>query len=147
MQVRIIRFIFIFLFFTCNVIISALYAQIPVSWKFSGKKVNEGLEITAVAEIQQGWVIYGQKMVEDGPVPTTFFIGGKEVRFEEVTSPVVSQDELFELRLEKFATRAVFKHISQNPGSGNITGEVRYMTCDGQKCLPPAKVQFDIKAD
>jgi hypothetical protein len=147
MQVRLNRFIFCFFFLTFNIILGNTYAQTPVSWKFSGKKVNGGTEITAIAEIQQGWVIYGQTMVEEGPVPTTFSIGGKEIRFEEITKPVISTDELFELKLEKFSGRAVFKYILQNYAAGDVRGEVRYMTCDGQKCLPPAKVQFDLKAD
>ncbi len=147
MQVRLIRFTFFFLFFTLTSIINRSNSQVPVSWKFTGKRTSDGIEIMAFAEIEKSWVIYGQTMVEDGPVPTTFSIGGKEIRFDEITKPLISQDEMFELKLEKFSNEAVFKLILKDIEVGSITGEVRYMTCDGKKCLPPSKVQFDLKID
>lgn len=147
MHVRLIKFTFFFLFFTLTSFFSRSYSQIPVSWKFLSKRVSNGIEITAIAEIEKGWVIYGQTMVEDGPVPTTFSIGGNDIRFVEITKPVISHDEMFELKLEKFSSQAVFKHNTQIIPGGSITGEVRYMTCDGKKCLPPSKVQFNLKAD
>ncbi|NNE27763.1 MAG: hypothetical protein HKN09_13035 [Saprospiraceae bacterium] len=117
----------------------------PVSWTFSFDK--ESSTLLATAEIEKGWVIYSQHSEEGGPVPTYFeFEDGSMVEFEEKAKVVKAYDENFEITVSKIKGRAEFIKKMENIASGTaIKGYVTYMACDGEKCLPPVGVPFEVK--
>ena len=46
----------------------------PVQWTQSYKKLNgQEYELIFKARIDEGWTIYSQELVGDGPIPTSFF--------------------------------------------------------------------------
>jgi thiol:disulfide interchange protein DsbD len=118
----------------------------PVKWAFNYEKVSD-TEYTLHfdASINKGWVIYGMEET-DGPIPTS-------INFEEgdfaLNDGIVSQsestvahDDIFMIELEKFKKEAIFtQNITAQSGT-TVTGWVTFMTCDGEKCLPPTDVDF-----
>jgi hypothetical protein len=118
----------------------------PVIWSFSVvKSGNNAIELTASATMKDDWVIYSQDTEEGGPIPTSFTINNSSIVLDEKSRSVSEFDEIFEVTVKKFKNKAVFsKTIQGDFRSGLIQGSVTYMTCDGQKCLPPATVEFNI---
>ena len=128
---------------------SVLMAQDPVNWTFNYDAEEEKLVIEA--DMQTNWVIYSQHTDPDGPIPTYFeleesndFITIGEV--EEVSESIKKMDELFGVEVIKFEKSASFVQKLKNVRKGTkIKGSVTYMTCDGERCLPPKTVAFEVK--
>jgi hypothetical protein len=122
--------------------LSAQKTPSPVKWDFEVKKVdNSTVEIIATATMKTSWVIYSQFTEDDGPIPTSFIVNGKEEQFEELSSSKTEYDELFEVNVTKFAEKAIFSKRVDIGQSTKWDIEVEYMTCDGERCLPPTIVE------
>lgn len=118
----------------------------PVSWKFEINKIDgSNYEITATATMQPSWVLYSQFTNPDGPIPTLFLVNGAEVKFEEKSKVIKEHDEMFDVEVIKFKEKSIFTYKGTNPSGSTIKGSVEYMTCDGERCLPPVEVVFDLK--
>lgn len=118
----------------------------PVTWTFEIKKVNETeIELMATANIKKGWTIYSQFTEDNGPVPTAFIIGSETMSFEEKSISSKDYDPIFEVNVIKFKDKAVFTKIIKIIDKNEVSGYVTFMTCDGEKCLPPADVEFSFK--
>ena len=118
----------------------------PVKWTFEIKKINNtDYEIMATAEINTGWTIYSQFTNDNGPVPTSFTLGSDTVSFEEKSKSTKEYDPLFEVDVIKFKNKAVFTKTIKRTDKTEVNGYVTYMTCDGEKCLPPTDVDFSFK--
>ena len=122
-----------------------------VNWSYSAEEVEDGVvELTFTADIKKGWVIYGTEENEDGPIPTAFefenidgfTIDGKaEAKSEGKTN----LDDMFGIQLTKYKDQAVFvQKIKVEDKTKPISGYLTYMTCDGERCLPPTDVDFSI---
>jgi thiol:disulfide interchange protein DsbD len=120
--------------------------QEPVTWTFDVKKLNDSeYEITATADINKGWTLYSQFTDDNGPVPTSFVIGTETVSFEEKSKVIKEFDPLFDVNVMKFKEKAIFVYKLKKPQTEKVTGYVTFMTCDGEKCLPPADKEFALK--
>ena len=118
----------------------------PVKWTFEIKKINNtDYEIMATADINTGWTIYSQFTNDNGPVPTSFTLGSDTVSFEEKSKSTKEYDPLFEVDVIKFKNKAVFTKTIKRTDKTEVNGYVTYMTCDGEKCLPPTDVDFSFK--
>ena len=119
--------------------------EVPVNWTFSFD--SESSTLTAIANIDKGWNIYSQHSMEGGPVPTSFEMAdGSVVEFEEKSEVIKKYDENFEITVSKIKGKAVFVRKFENIAAGaTIKGYVVYMACDGEKCLPPVDVPFEVK--
>lgn len=118
----------------------------PVTWKFELKKISTSdYIITATAKMKTSWVLYSQFTNPDGPIPTLFMINGSKVKFVEESKVIKEHDDMFDVEVLKFKETAVFTFKGSNPASTSIKGSVEYMTCDGERCLPPVEVKFDLK--
>ena len=129
-------------------IFSLLNAQSssPVRWTFELNKISEtDYEIEAVANINPSWVIYSQFTDDAGPIPTYFAINGKQVKFEEKGKLIKEFDEMFHVELMKFKEKASFVYKIKKEQNPTIDVSVEYMTCDGQRCLPPAEISQNLK--
>ncbi|HMT51943.1 MAG TPA: protein-disulfide reductase DsbD family protein [Saprospiraceae bacterium] len=129
-------------------IFSLLNAQSssPVRWTFELNKISEtDYEIEAVANINPSWVIYSQFTDDAGPIPTYFTINGKQVKFEEKGKLIKEFDEMFDVEVMKFKEKASFVYKIKKEQNPTIDVSVEYMTCDGQRCLPPAEISQNLK--
>ncbi|MBL0023640.1 MAG: cytochrome C biogenesis protein [Saprospiraceae bacterium] len=118
----------------------------PVTWSFELLKTKgSDYEIVAPANIKNGWTLYSQFTDENGPVPTAFVLGNVTVPFEEKSKFTKEFDPIFEVDVIKFKEHAIFTHKVTKAGKNEVTGYVTFMTCDGEKCLPPSDVEFTLK--
>lgn len=137
---------FIILFVLLNI---AGYTQIfnPVKWSTEVKRISETeAELIAIAKIENKWHLYSTKATEGddpGPVPTEFTFE-KSNDYELVGNiiegkPIKEHDPNFDMVVAYFAKSATFKQKIKinNKGIFKIIGNVNYMVCDDQRCLPP----------
>lgn len=139
-------------FFSFSVIAQQLKLD-PVKWEFSVNQVNEKeYELIFDASMDEGWYLYSQDMEEDGPVPTTFNFD-ENINIQLVDSIAETgelkegYDELFEMNIKKYADKVSFTALISVLDTTNkvVTGHVRYMTCEEQRCLPPKELPFEFK--
>jgi thiol:disulfide interchange protein DsbD len=124
----------------------------PVSWSFSSIKSDNGNFILRIeATVANGWHIYSQELPsDDGPVATevTFnFPDGVEAigKTREIGDLIKDYDENFMMELAFYEKSVVFEQeIAVKDPSLSISGNVYYMVCDAEKCLPPEEVPFQI---
>ena len=121
----------------------------PVKWTFESSKESDGEYILKFkATIDPGWAIYSQHIEDGGPIPTYFELekGGHfeavgEV--EESDNAKTAHDPIFEMKLIKFYKSAEFtQRVKVKDISKPISGYLEFMTCDDEKCLPPAVVEY-----
>jgi len=137
--------IFLFPYFFTSIDVPEFQKSTPVRWSFEIKKINNiEFEILATATIEKGWILYSQFTDDNGPVPTQFVIDEQVVRFDEKSTSMKEFDPLFEVEVIKFKDKAIFSKIIKKSATGNVSGYVTFMTCDGAKCLPPADVNFNL---
>lgn len=119
----------------------------PVKWSFATEKTADDTHtLTFSAEIEKNWVIYGMEELDDGPIPTSInfekgsyeLIGGISTESESS----ITDDPLFMIKLEKFKTEALFTQSIKVSEPTTISGWVTFMTCDGERCLPPKDIDF-----
>lgn len=130
----------------------AVQAQIltPVTWKF--KLEDSGSpekEIVFTATTDKGWHLYDQDLPEGGPVSTSFTfetLTGAELIGKPVPSvkPTVVYDEQFAMNLRWFPGTVSFvqKIKVTDPAKFKAEGEVEFMVCNDETCLPPERVSF-----
>lgn len=130
----------------------ALQAQIltPVKWKI--KLEDPGTaekEIVFTATLEKGWHLYDMNLPEGGPVSTSFTfdtLNGAELVGEPTPSvkPTTVYDEQFGMNLRWYPGKVSFtqKIKVTNPAKFKIEGEVEYMACNDETCLPPERESF-----
>ncbi|MCL1867961.1 MAG: thioredoxin family protein [Paludibacter sp.] len=125
----------------------------PVKWTSTTKVTSSTTaEITFTAQIDKGWHVYATDLAENGPAPTTFhFTSVKNAKLAGAIQPKSTlqkeYDPNFEMELRWYNSRAVFvQKISFNDAQKvEIKGNIHYMTCNDQSCLPPTDYNFEIK--
>jgi len=132
--------------FSIQLAVSAQQLE-PVKWSFEAEKTSESeYTLHFTADIDKDWVIYGMEELEDGPIPTSinFDEGSYELLSEISTTSesTITDDPLFMVKLEKFKTQADFTQVVSVDGATTISGWVTFMTCDGERCLPPKDIDF-----
>lgn len=130
----------------------AVQAQIhqPVKWKIKleDSKFAEK-EIVFAATIEKGWHLYDMNLPEGGPVSTSFTfetLQGAELIGQPVSNikPTVVYDEQFAMDLRWFPGAVTFTQKVKilDPKKFKIEGEVEFMVCNDETCLPPDRVSF-----
>lgn len=127
------------------------YGQIhnPIKWSTSVKKISDKeAELIATASLEGDWHLYSQNIPKGGPVPTLFSFTGdkrylKKGNTKEDEGHVVD-DEMFDMRIKYFDTKAVFKQRIRLKTTEKfvIKGTVEYMVCSGENCLPPKEIDL-----
>lgn len=130
----------------------AVHAQIftPVTWNIELKQTGKPeMEIVFAATVDAGWHLYDMNLPAGGPVSTTFTfetIHGAELIGVPVasTAPVAVYDELFSMELRWFSNSVSFaqKIKITDPAKFKIGGEVEFMACNDETCIPPDRVAF-----
>ena len=130
----------------------AVQAQIhqPVKWKIKledSKTVEK--EIVFTATIEKGWHLYDMNLPEGGPVSTSFTfetLQGAELIGQPVSNikPTVVYDEQFAMDLRWFPGAVTFTQKVKilDPKKFKIEGEVEFMVCNDETCLPPDRESF-----
>lgn len=130
----------------------ALQAQIltPVKWKI--KLEDPGTAEKAIvftATLEKGWHLYDMNLPEGGPVSTSFTfdtLNGAELVGAPTPSiqPTTVYDEQFGMNLRWYPGKVSFtqKIKVTNPAKFKVEGEVEYMACNDETCLPPERESF-----
>lgn len=141
---------------TLLILISSIgFAQIynPVSWSTSVKDNQDGtFNLEIKAEIDEEWHLYSQVLPnEDGPIATEFTF--KESDDYELIGKVIEPkakteyDPNFDMDLNYFENEVTFiqKVKPAIPGNLKVVGDVYFMVCDAEKCLPPEYVDLEFE--
>lgn len=120
----------------------------PVSWSFSSRQNENGtVTIIATAEIEEHWHVYSKDLPnEDGPIATEFNILSGDFEkmgdIKEIGELITEYDPNFMMELSYYSNRMVMEQEIKVTGDTPIEGEVYYMTCDEERCLPPVAATF-----
>lgn len=130
----------------------ALQAQIltPVKWKIKLEDAGKPeKEIVFTATLEKGWHLYDMNLPEGGPVSTSFTfetLNGAELigTPEPSVQPTTVYDEQFAMNLRWYPDKVSFtqKIKVTNPAKFKVEGEVEYMACNDETCLPPERESF-----
>lgn len=130
----------------------AVQAQIhqPVKWKIKLEDSKSAeKEIVFAATIEKGWHLYDMNLPEGGPVSTSFTfetLQGAELIGQPMSNikPTVVYDEQFAMDLRWFPGAVTFTQKVKilDPKKFKIEGEVEFMVCNDETCLPPDRVSF-----
>ncbi len=138
-------------------LVSMLSAQIynPVKWSTEYKVVgNNTVDLTIKATIEKGWRVYATELPsDDGPIATSiYFNKNKRVKTvgELVESKYKSKDDPnFDMLVNYHEKQALFTQQVKIAGTESlvIDGELEFMVCNDERCLPPEFVEFsfDVK--
>jgi thiol:disulfide interchange protein DsbD len=130
-----------------------LYAQNPVSWSFSSKKVSDKtFEVHLTANIQSGWHLYSQSQPDDAiAIPTNFTINNNPLlkldgKVKEVGKMEKYKDKILGISAHQYSQKVDFVQVVKLKSNAktNISGSVEFQTCDDKKCLPPKTINFNI---
>lgn len=115
----------------------------PVKWSIENKKFNDKeFEIVYTAKIDQGWHLYSQFIKPNGPKPTHFAVE-KSPNFIQIGQ--ISEEkgndkfeEFFNMDVKYFKDKAVFvqKIKIENSDKLTIRGEIEFMSCNDETCVP-----------
>jgi hypothetical protein len=129
------------------------HAQIlaPVHWSYAAKKTSPTEAVVLIrATIDAGWHVYSQHVKDGGPVKTTVkFDPSKAYTLVGVTQepkPITRLEKTFGMEVSYFANSVIFQQKVKLTGKGPVTvkGNLEFMACNDEKCLPPDEVTFSI---
>ena len=129
------------------------YAQSPVSWNFSSKKVSDKtFEVHLTANIQPGWHLYSQEQPDDAiAIPTSVKINNNPLlkldgKVKEVGSMEKYKDKILGISAHQYSKTVDFIQLVKMKSNAmtNVSGSVAFQTCDDKKCLPVKTVNFNI---
>lgn len=123
----------------------------PVKWTFTAvKKSDKQYEVVASAIIDAPWHMYSQ-FVSGGPMPTHFTFSKNPLiqlvgKTKEKGKLQKMYDKNFKTELSFFSDKVDFiQTVNLKVASKtNIVGMVEYSICNDDRCLPPAKVSFEV---
>ncbi len=124
----------------------------PVSWSATIKHLKgQTFQLKVKASIKEGWRIYGRQIKEGGPVATKLSLKDAPAykakgKVSNVTKPERKYDSVFGMPLAFFKKSAVFKqNLKLTAATDTILAEVRFMSCDDSRCLPPETQTLPVK--
>jgi thiol:disulfide interchange protein DsbD len=122
----------------------------PVEWKIG--LVDSGTPekmIVFSATIDKGWHLYDMNLPAGGPVSTSFTFetmhGAERIGEPEPSvQPVTIYDDLFDMELRWYGEQVSFtqKIKVTDAGKFKLAGEVEFMACNDEMCLPPERKTF-----
>ncbi|MDR3194155.1 MAG: thioredoxin family protein [Tannerella sp.] len=136
----------------CLLMIVQAQAQIfaPVKWEIKltdPESAEKEVWFTATAD--RGWHVYDMNLPDGGPVSTRItFETKKGVELTGKPTPSVAPttvyDEMFGMDLRWYAGKVTFtqKIKITDPKKFQLEGEVEFMACNDETCLPPEHIAF-----
>jgi hypothetical protein len=140
-------------FFAFFITIASLQAQMaePVNWSFSAEKLTDKeYEVKIIANIEDGWYVYSQEMKPVGPIPTkidfelnpNIVLDGKP---QEIGKKKEVYDANFQINVIKLEGKTQFvQRVKLVGNTPSVKGQLLFMTCNGESCLPPQEIKFDV---
>lgn len=119
----------------------SFFSQNPINWKTQYDR--DGNKIIFDAIIEKGWHLYAVNVPNPnkGPLPTIFefhknssysIVG--EVKQEK---PKIRFDKGFGVKVAYYEKKTRFtQQIISNLDSAIVSGKIKFMTCNEEKCLP-----------
>jgi thiol:disulfide interchange protein DsbD len=143
--------VFVFLFSIAIVFTASAQKLNPVKWTFEAvKKGDKQYDITFSANIDAPWHMYSQ-FVKKGPVPTSVKIKKNPLvqlkgSVKETGTLEKKFDKNFGTDIAYFSNKVQFvQSVTLKVASKTkLTGEIEYMVCNDERCLPPTKVPFEV---
>jgi thiol:disulfide interchange protein DsbD len=128
------------------------FAQSPVKWSYSASKKDNGTyEVKISAAINPGWHLYSQSTPEGGPVPTKISFNKNPLLTmdgdtKELGKMVTRHEEVFGIDTKFYADKVDFVQTVKIKGKAktNVNGQLEFMVCNDQQCLPPTTVNFSV---
>lgn len=125
-----------------------------VKIKQSHTNTAEGtVTLSFEATLKQGWHIYSVDLPAGGPTPTQLELdGAKGVKLvgklTADSAPKNVYDKNFEINLSWHEKKVTFSQKVQieDPANFVIAGDLTYMLCNDETCLPPTRESFKITA-
>ena len=125
----------------------------PVSWSYSVQKLSDkkyALRITAT--IQSGWHLYSQEQPKDAVAEPTSFAFNKnpllsmEGKIKEEGKLEKFHDAKLDISANQYSSKVDFVQEVKLKANAktNVSGSVRFQTCNDEKCLPPKTVTFSV---
>ncbi|MCR8560822.1 protein-disulfide reductase DsbD N-terminal domain-containing protein [Mucilaginibacter sp. BJC16-A38] len=122
-----------------------------VKWSYAAKKISATEAVVFLkATIDDKWHIYGLDVKDGGPIKTSFTFApskdysliGKPVQ----PTPVTKYEPNFKMDVTYFEKSVIFqqKIKLKSANATAVKGQLEFMTCNDQKCLPPEDIDFSI---
>lgn len=125
----------------------------PVNWNFKIEQLPQHeIVLNITASIAPGWHLYSQHLKEGGPQPTRFSFHQSDGyivmgQAEEKGKQTTFYDDIYEMEITWYSETASFlQKFRLNEPVTTIIGEVEYMTCNNQICVPDKK-EFEINVN
>ena len=136
-------------------IAAAAKAQVvnPVSWTYTAKKTSDKTyEVRITATIQSGWHLYSQSQPSDAIAEPTKITFNKnpllklDGNIKEEGKMEKFHDAKLDLSANQYSSKVEFVQTVKMKATAktNVTGSVRFQTCNDEKCLPPKTVNFSV---
>jgi thiol:disulfide interchange protein DsbD len=130
--------------------ISAQTSSSITTWKYTVAEVDGKKQLQFHATIKEGWHLYSQFLVGDGPVPTTFnFNESKNYsligKVKEVKAKTM-YDPNFDMQISYFEGKTIFTQEIKNntKEKQKVSGTIDFMVCNDIMCYPPEAIEFSI---
>ncbi len=141
--------------FLSLLIVCAVNAQgrlMPYKWSYEAKKITANMyELHFVVEVNSPWHTYSQFTPDGGPIPTHFTFTKNPLysldgKVKEDGKLLKKHEAVFGVDVKYFNGKVDFVQLVKLKGSAktNFSGEVEFMVCNDQECLPPATEKFSI---
>lgn len=136
----------------CSLFWFSADAQIlkPVKWSYAAKKTSATeATIYIKSTIEQGWHIYSLDTPEGGPVSTSItFTPDHSYQLTGAVlqpRPASKMEKQFGVEVKYFENTVIFQQkIKLKDNKATVNGEINFMVCSDQQCLPPATIQFSV---
>lgn len=132
------------------------YSQNPVSWSYTQKKIGDkAYEVHLTATIAKGWHIYSQHQSQDAIALPTFvkFNSNPLISFkgkiDEKGKLETVKDEVMQIENRQYEDVVDFVQLVNKKANvkTNVAGEIEFMACTGERCLPAKKINFSVVLD
>jgi hypothetical protein len=129
------------------------FAQSPVKWEYSVKKVaDKTYEVHLTAIIDNGWHTFSQTQPKDAiPMPTGISFNKNPLvqlkgKIKEVGQMEKYKEKVLGTEQYQYSGKVDFVQtvVLKNNVKTNISGSVSYQTCNDHECLPPTVEKFSI---
>ncbi len=136
---------FIILTLGCSLSMYAQRAEDLVSWDIKISKTDKKNEyiISATAQIEPTWHLFGQKPGDEFLIPTHF-------EFENKKIELIKVDELGQLKTEDMKGVGTIHYYEKKVSfnalvrsiDNDIKGFIEFQICNATMCLPPTQKDF-----
>jgi hypothetical protein len=125
----------------------------PVSWTFTSKKTaDKTYELRLTASIQDGWHLYSQEQPADAIAEPTKIAFDKnpllvlDGKAKEEGKMQKYHDAKLDISANQYSSQLVFIQTVKlkTNAKTKVNGNVRFQTCNDEKCLPPKTVTFSV---